>query len=125
MQKEVLLAIGKDLKKRRLAQKIKMEDLARKMHLNKEYIKAIEVGDTESLKFDAYTVGYVKKYATELGLNPNDYVKSMSAAIQDVDLPPVASKDLITGKDFLPSPQAIIFSTLVLVSFYIIVEILV
>lgn len=125
MQKEVLVAIGKDLKKRRLAQKVKIEDLSRKIHLNKEYIKAIEIGDTESLKFDAYTVGYVKKYAAELGLDPNQYVKSMSAAVQDVELPPVASKDLITGKDFLPSPQAIIFSTLTLVGFYIVIEILV
>jgi cytoskeletal protein RodZ len=125
MQKDVLLAIGKDLKKRRLEQKIKIEDLARKMHLNKDYIRAIEVGDTESLKFDAYTVGYVKKYASELGLDPNDYVKTMSGAVQDVDLPPVASKDLITGKDFLPSPQVIISSTLVLVVFYIMIEILV
>jgi len=122
MKREILLEIGRDLKKRRLQQKLKLEEIARKILINKDYLKAIETGDTKVLRFDAYTVGYVKKYANALGLDSNVYVEGMSGLVHNIDLPPVASKNLITLREFLPSPQAIIISVVLLIMLYVLVE---
>ncbi len=121
MNNEVLEQIGMELRAARLAAGISMDIVSRKLKIRKVYIKAIESGNTDLLKFDAYTVGYIKHYAEFLKIDPTTYLDLIKNG-QISSLPPVSSDNLITYKEFLPSRTTLVICSILLILIYIFVE---
>lgn len=51
-----------------------LEQVARDTHIAKRYISAMESEDFSVFPGETYTIGFLKNYASYLGLNPNDVV---------------------------------------------------
>lgn len=121
MNKEVLQNIGSELRASRLASGISLDIVSRKLKIRKVYLKAIESGNTNLLKFDAYTIGYIKHYAEFLDIDPTAYLERIKNG-QISSLPPISSHNLITGKEFLPSKSTFVICLIFLVLIYLFVE---
>ncbi len=63
---------GKKLKEIRESREISLEEIALKTHIRIKYLEAIEEGDTETLPSKAQMRGFLRLYASELGVDLND-----------------------------------------------------
>jgi cytoskeleton protein RodZ len=67
--------VGEELREARLALGVSVEDAAIQLRINKRYLLALEEGRVKDLPGAAYAVGFVRSYATALGLDPDDAVR--------------------------------------------------
>lgn len=72
--------IGTILKSSRLKQKKTMEEISSELCIRKIYLTALEEGDYDTLPPIPYGIGYVRTYASYLGLNPERAVRLYKAA---------------------------------------------
>jgi cytoskeletal protein RodZ len=117
MDKQALIEVGMELQKRRKAAKLTLTQVSTELKIRKAYIKGIENGDIHLIPFEAYILGYIKHYAILLGLDPKEYVDRVKS--QDYKLASIASKNLITDKEFLPSKKLIAVSIATVLLVYI------
>jgi cytoskeleton protein RodZ len=66
------LSIGKQLKHIRESQGISLETISQKTHISLAYLKAIEIDDEESLPSKVHLRGFLRLYASELGVELED-----------------------------------------------------
>lgn len=116
MDKQALIEVGMELQKRRKAAKLTLAQVSKELKIRKAYIQGIESGDVHLIPFEAYILGYIKHYAILLGLDPKEYTDRIRS--QDYKLAAIASKNLITDKEFLPSKKLILVSTACAVALY-------
>lgn len=121
MKKEVLLTIGQALQQERLNKDISIDDIANAIKIRKTYIRAIEAGDTRIMKFDVYTIGYIKQYAEFLGMDSTYYVELAKDDLP-YEISAIGSENIITGKEFLPSKIILYPAVIILIILYIVVE---
>jgi len=67
--------VGEELREARLALGVSVEDAATQLRINKRYLQALEEGRVKDLPGAAYAVGFVRSYATALGLDADDAVR--------------------------------------------------
>ncbi len=67
---------GSILRTEREKQKRSLEDIAKKLKINIEYLKAIENDNYQSLPAEVFTKAYLRLYADSLGLE-NNYILSL------------------------------------------------
>jgi cytoskeleton protein RodZ len=67
--------VGEELREARIALGIRVEDAATQLRINKRYLMALEEGRVKDLPGAAYAVGFVRSYATALGLDADDAVR--------------------------------------------------
>jgi cytoskeleton protein RodZ len=67
--------VGEELREARNALGVSLEDAATQLRINKRYLQALEEGRVKDLPGAAYAVGFVRSYATALGLDPDDAVR--------------------------------------------------
>jgi cytoskeleton protein RodZ len=97
--------VGEELREARLALGVSVEDAATQLRINKRYLLALEEGRVKDLPGAAYAVGFVRSYATALGLDPDDAVRrfrdvSGTAVAKSGDLvfpEPVPRRGIPTG----------------------------
>jgi cytoskeleton protein RodZ len=97
--------VGEELREARLALGVSVEDAAIQLRINKRYLLALEEGRVKDLPGAAYAVGFVRSYATALGLDPDDAVRrfrdvSGTAVAKSGDLvfpEPVPRRGIPTG----------------------------
>jgi cytoskeleton protein RodZ len=97
--------VGEELREARIALGISVEDAATQLRINKRYLMALEEGRVKDLPGAAYAVGFVRSYATALGLDADDAVRrfrdmSGSAVTKSGDLvfpEPVPRRGIPTG----------------------------
>ena len=97
--------VGEELREARLALGISVEDAATQLRINKRYLLALEEGRVKDLPGAAYAVGFVRSYATALGLDADDAVRrfrdmSGTAVTKSGELvfpEPVPSRGIPTG----------------------------
>lgn len=121
MDKTTLIEIGATLKDARKNAGLSIQSVAKTLRIRRAYITALEKGDTKNLKFDAYTIGYVRHYAELLGLNPDEFLERLrkdSNSLLSIDHDEV----IITGKEFLPSKIMLAVCAALLILIYIVVE---
>ena len=109
MDKQALIEVGMELQKRRKAAKLTLVQVSKELKIRKAYIQGIESGDIHLIPFEAYVLGYIKHYAILLGLDPKEYIERVRS--QDYKLAAIASKNLISDKEFLPSKKLILVSS--------------
>ncbi|WP_230165029.1 helix-turn-helix domain-containing protein, partial [Roseomonas sp. CECT 9278] len=67
--------VGEDLRESRLTLGASVEDMAERLRINRRYIHALEEGRIKDLPGPAYAVGFVRSYATALGLDADEAVR--------------------------------------------------
>lgn len=73
---------GKQLKQIREARGISLEEIAQKTHIRLSYLEALESGDAESLSSRPQMRGFLRLYASELGVELEDLEVNRDRAIQ-------------------------------------------
>ncbi|MFH1368780.1 MAG: RodZ domain-containing protein [Elusimicrobiota bacterium] len=66
--------IGEILKKRREERKLTLEEIHNDTYISKGYIKALEEGNMDVFPAEVYYLGFLKRYASYLRLNPDELV---------------------------------------------------
>ncbi|MCE2919042.1 MAG: DUF4115 domain-containing protein [Roseomonas sp.] len=97
--------VGEELREARIALGISVEDAATQLRINKRHLMALEEGRVKDLPGAAYAVGFVRSYATALGLDADDAVRrfrdvSGTAVTKQGDLvfpEPVPRRGIPTG----------------------------
>ncbi|MDP2104566.1 MAG: helix-turn-helix domain-containing protein, partial [Desulfobulbaceae bacterium] len=67
--------LGCYLKKHRLQQNQKLEDIAGKLRLQTATLQAIEENNHAALPAEVFTRGFIKSYALQLGLDPEEALR--------------------------------------------------
>jgi cytoskeleton protein RodZ len=97
--------VGEELREARIALGVSVEDAATQLRINRRYLMALEEGRVKDLPGAAYAVGFVRSYATALGLDADDAVRrfrdvSGTAVTKQGDLvfpEPVPRRGIPTG----------------------------
>ena len=77
--------IGGDLRAARERLGWDIDGVAEALRLKPAFIRAIEQGDLAGLPAPAYTVGFVRTYATALGLNPDEAIRRFRGERDEVN----------------------------------------
>jgi len=67
--------IGEQLISARLAKGLEIEDVARQLHIRREYLQALESGDFDDIPGATYIAGFLRSYANHLGLDGDEMVR--------------------------------------------------
>jgi transcriptional regulator with XRE-family HTH domain len=84
----VVVEIGGDLRRARLARTQSIEDISRATKINSSLIRAIESDAFDRLPGGLFTRGFLRAYAREVGLDPDEIVARYRAEFE----PTVASE---------------------------------
>ncbi len=92
--------LGEILRTARQEKKLSLPEVARATRIKQTYLEALEEGDYGLLPGPAYITGFLRNYATYLGLHPDDVVQEFYA-IQPSPQPAVkaATRVLANGHD--------------------------
>jgi len=94
--------IGQVLREARLAQSLKIEDVAARLRLMQRQIEAMETDDFDSLGQPVFARGFVRNYARLLGLEPDALLMRMEGA--PAELVAVRQPELSLQRSWLASP---------------------
>ena len=76
-----LEAVGQDLRAARLRRGDDLATVSRSLKIRKDHLDAVEEGDLEALPGKTYAIGFVRSYATYLGLNTTETVERFKQEI--------------------------------------------
>ena len=76
-----LESVGQDLRKAREKRGEELEHISRLLKIRRDYLALLEEGAANSLPGRAYAIGFIRSYATYLGLDGNEYVERLKAEI--------------------------------------------
>lgn len=116
MEQQVLIEIGAELKKHRKSASLTLDQVSKKLKIRKAYLQGLEKGDVSLVPFEAYVIGYIKHYSNLLGLDSDEYIQRLKS--NDKSIKTLASKNIITEKEFLPSAQLVIVTMLLTIIIY-------
>lgn len=68
--------VGEKLRQARHYKNLKIEDVAKRLHIRKEYLSALEEENFDRLPTGLYSKNFLKEYASFLGLRANDLLKN-------------------------------------------------
>ncbi|RVT99126.1 helix-turn-helix domain-containing protein [Rhodovarius crocodyli] len=67
--------LGEELRDARISSGLSIEDMSAVLRIRRVYLVALEEGRVKDLPSPAYAVGFVRNYATSLGLDAEDFVR--------------------------------------------------
>jgi cytoskeleton protein RodZ len=67
-------SIGNILKEARRGKGLKLPEISSKLCISKTYLRALEGNDKQNLPAQTFTIGFLRTYATHLGLNADELV---------------------------------------------------
>ena len=79
-------SISEELSSRRKILSISIEELSQKTSIPTKYLRRIDKGEWEGLPSAVYTRGFLRKYAQEIGYNPDEIVKKYDHRQEKIDL---------------------------------------
>ncbi len=74
LQENTIPSVGQILKSARLSRSLTLEEIAKKLRINKRHLSHLEE-DQKDLVCDVYTLGFLKSYAQYLNLDEKDLIK--------------------------------------------------
>lgn len=113
--------IGAYLRDLRLHYRLKVEDVAARLHIRGKYIQAIEDGRIEELPGKVYTVGYIQSYAEFLGLNGQEVLKQYQD-VEKLDKRQVFRVVEPNSRQGLPSRRLLVLSLLVMAVAFVLAQ---
>jgi len=106
--------VGEALQAIRRDRGISLEDLAERTRVRKSYLEAIEEMRLDALPSRPFTIGYVRAYATALGLDPDAAVERFKTEEPVLDEPLRAPVGVLDEKD--PRVAAFTIGALVIIA---------
>jgi cytoskeleton protein RodZ len=76
-----LESVGQDLRKAREKRGEELDHISRLLKIRRDYLALIEEDNAHALPGKAYAIGFVRSYATYLGLSGDEYVERLKAEI--------------------------------------------
>jgi cytoskeleton protein RodZ len=70
-------SIGQQLRKAREARRMSLEQVSQATHIRVRYLQALETGDMAALPSQAQARGFLRAYAENIGLNPEELVRQL------------------------------------------------
>lgn len=120
-----MIGIGEALKQAREKKKLSLAEAENETKIRSRYLEALEAEEFKILPGDVYTIGFLRNYATFLGLDANAIVAQLKSQLQpeeglDAEPKPILSSSYETsnislGKFF---KFLAIFLAIILASFY-------
>ena len=101
---EEQLEFGAELAQAREQRGITLPELARRTKIGVDALKAIERGDLTALPGGLYTRGFLRAYAREVGLNPDEIVRRYREKFKDQDQAANAMAQLDVGVNVTCAP---------------------
>lgn len=92
-------SIAEALKKARKGKGLSLEEIAKETNINKKYLKALEEGNYDLFPGEAYVKGFLRNYASFLGLAAEELVKGYSLKKSSPVTPPAPSRKRSKKKD--------------------------
>lgn len=97
--------LGEELRDARISSGLSIEDMSAVLRIRRVYLLALEEGRVRDLPSPAYALGFVRNYATSLGLDAEDFVRRFRETIgtvvqkkQDLVFPePVPERGIPSG----------------------------
>ena len=83
---------GRLLKQAREAKGLALDDLSRTTKISRSILSALEAGDVAHLPSGIYTRGFVKAYAREVGLDPEEMADIYLGYIEHVPSPAMENR---------------------------------
>jgi cytoskeleton protein RodZ len=81
---DTVMSIGEQLRQAREQHKVSLHAIAEKTNISVRFLDAIEKGQIDKLPGGIFTRGFVRSYAAQVGLDPDDTVKAFVAAHPEV-----------------------------------------
>lgn len=76
-REELLHELAQCLKKARMERQLSAEEIALTLKLRPVYIQSLESGDWSQMPGEVYALGFLKQYASFLGVNVNDSIEKL------------------------------------------------
>ena len=76
-----LESVGQDLRKARERKGEELDHISRLLKIRRDYLALLEEGAADSLPGRAYAIGFVRSYASYLGLDGEEFVERLKAEI--------------------------------------------
>jgi cytoskeleton protein RodZ len=90
--------VGEELRDSRLALGLSVEEVAVRLRIRRAYLEALEEGRIGDLPAPAYAIGFIRSYATALGLDPDEMVRRF----RDLSGPVVTDKTRLVFPEPVP-----------------------
>ncbi len=113
--------IGAYLRDLRLHYRLKITDVALRLHIRAKYIEAIEEGRIEELPGKVYTIGYIQNYAEFLGLNGQDVLQQYEE-IEKLDKRQVFRVIEPTSRQGLPSRRLLALCVVIAIVAFVLAQ---
>lgn len=82
-------SIGEFLKREREYRNISLEEISRTTKIREDMLRALEEDRLDSLASPVFIKGFLRAYATYVGLNPTDLVLRYETSLREEKVPPV------------------------------------
>ena len=89
---------GEQLRERREALQLNLEEISAVLRINLEYLRAIEQNDTDKLPVAVYAIGYIRTYADYLDIDPEPIIAYFSDHLSQPKAPSIVPFALIEKK---------------------------
>jgi cytoskeletal protein RodZ len=97
--------IGEQLRTAREKMHLSVEEVAEALHIRSAYLKSIEEDNLNELPSQTQARGFIRLYASQVGLDPRELLKEKEAILQPPakkETTPVSTEDVETHQEQLP-----------------------
>lgn len=98
---------GDELRQARLFRNLKIEEVAKKIHIRKEYLTALEEERLDRLPAGLYGKNFLKDYADFLGLDAKKSLKKLNEKISSEQLDDPFSQKIVKKGEFISFPKIV------------------
>jgi cytoskeleton protein RodZ len=109
---------GADLRAARERLAWPLAEVASQLRIRQSYLEALERGELSLLPGNAYVLGFLRSYASALGLEPEETVRRFRAEAAAVDRKPELAFPVPASERSVPAGAAIFFGLVLLVAVY-------
>lgn len=99
--------IGTMLHDVRIKKKLAIEDISKALRIKVNYLTAIEESDYDNIPAAPYGIGFIRSYATYLGLNSSRIVQIFKEETKQENSTVTQAKPLITENSETETPEAV------------------
>jgi cytoskeleton protein RodZ len=111
--------VGADLRGARERLGWQLEDVAAGLRIRYSYLLAIEEGRIDVLPGNAYAVGFLRTYATSLGLDPDEMTRRFRSEARDINRKPNLEFPAPVADRGIPTGAVVLLGVLLAIGAYI------
>jgi cytoskeleton protein RodZ len=115
----VISGVGADLRGARERLGWELEDVAAGLRIRYSYLLAIEEGRIDVLPGNAYAVGFLRTYASSLGLDPDEMTRRFRSEARDVNRKPNLEFPAPVADRGVPAGAVVLLGVLLAIGAYI------